>query len=168
MSHKHHIIPRHAGGTDDPSNLIELSVDDHAKAHKTLYEQYGRWQDYVAWQGLAKLSPKEELVKIRQKEAGRKRIGEKNPAFGTVWCVEKSSKDVSSRKQFKKTDIPDNWISIAEWRDMHKNKNNNAYGRKWYNDGSKNLYLKPDDVIIEQLNLSKGRLIISNCCGFNK
>ena len=54
MSHKHHIIPKHAGGTDDPSNLVELSVDDHAEAHKVLYEQCGRWQDYVAWQGLAK------------------------------------------------------------------------------------------------------------------
>jgi hypothetical protein len=69
MSHKHHIIPKHAGGTDDPSNLVELSVDDHAEAHRKLYEEYGRWQDYVAWQGLAKLSPKEELVRIRQREA---------------------------------------------------------------------------------------------------
>ena len=156
------------GGTDDPSNLIELSVAEHAEAHRSLYEQHGLLQDYVAWQGLAGLMTRENIVKQIQKEAGRKRIGEKNPAFGTVWCVEKSSTDVSSRKQLKKTEIPDNWIPIAEWRDMHKNKSNNAYGRKWYNDGSKNLYLKPDDVIIEQLNLSKGRLIISNCCGFNK
>lgn len=73
MSHKHHIIPKHAGGTDDPSNLVELSVADHAEAHRVLYEQYGRWQDYVAWQGLAKLSPKEELVRLRQREAGKLR-----------------------------------------------------------------------------------------------
>jgi hypothetical protein len=72
MSHKHHIIPKHAGGTDNPRNLIELSIDEHAEAHRKLYEEYGRWQDYVAWQGLAKLSPKEELVKIRQSEAGKK------------------------------------------------------------------------------------------------
>ena len=41
--HRHHIIPRHAGGTDDPSNIIELSVEEHAEAHRILYEQYGRW-----------------------------------------------------------------------------------------------------------------------------
>lgn len=73
MSHKHHIIPKHAGGTDDPSNLVELSVEEHAEAHRILYEQHGRWQDYVAWQGLAKLSPKEELVRLRQSEAGKLR-----------------------------------------------------------------------------------------------
>ena len=28
MKHKHHIIPKHAGGTDDPDNLIELSIID--------------------------------------------------------------------------------------------------------------------------------------------
>lgn len=59
MLHKHHIIPRHAGGTDDPSNLVELTPAEHAEAHRLLYEQYGRWQDYVAWQGLAKLATKE-------------------------------------------------------------------------------------------------------------
>jgi hypothetical protein len=56
MKHKHHIIPRHMGGTDDPSNLIELTPAEHAEAHKKLYEEHGRWQDYVAWQGLARLS----------------------------------------------------------------------------------------------------------------
>ena len=51
--HTHHIVPRHAGGTDDPSNLIKLTVEDHALAHKELYEKYGRWQDHVAWKTLS-------------------------------------------------------------------------------------------------------------------
>ena len=55
MLHKHHIIPKHLGGTDDPSNLVELTVQEHAEAHRLLYERDGRWQDYVAWQGLARL-----------------------------------------------------------------------------------------------------------------
>lgn len=55
MLHKHHIIPKHLGGTDDPSNLVELTVQEHAEAHRLLYERDGRWQDYVAWQGLAQL-----------------------------------------------------------------------------------------------------------------
>ena len=72
MKHKHHIIPRHMGGTDDPSNLVELTPEEHAEAHRKLYEEHGRWQDYVAWQGLAKLSTKEEHVKMLLREAGRK------------------------------------------------------------------------------------------------
>jgi hypothetical protein len=51
--HKHHIIPRYMGGSDDPSNLIELTVEEHANAHKELYEKYGRWQDHVAWKALS-------------------------------------------------------------------------------------------------------------------
>ena len=50
--HKHHIIPKHAGGSDDISNIIELSVEDHAEAHKLLFEKYGRWQDKIAWKTL--------------------------------------------------------------------------------------------------------------------
>ena len=61
--HKHHIIPKHIGGTDDPSNLIELSISEHALEHKKLWEQYGRWQDYYAWKGLSGLLGKEQIHK---------------------------------------------------------------------------------------------------------
>jgi hypothetical protein len=48
MKHLHHIIPKHAGGSDDPSNLIELTPEEHANAHLELYHQYGRPQDLWA------------------------------------------------------------------------------------------------------------------------
>lgn len=60
MKHKHHIVPRYLGGTDEKSNLVELSVQDHAEAHRKLYEEYGNWQDFLAWQGLLKLLTTEE------------------------------------------------------------------------------------------------------------
>ena len=53
ITHKHHIIPKHIGGTDDPSNLIELTIPEHAEAHRKLYEEYGRWQDKIAWKTLS-------------------------------------------------------------------------------------------------------------------
>ena len=37
------------GGTDDPSNIIELNVLDHAQAHLKLYEQYGKKEDLCAY-----------------------------------------------------------------------------------------------------------------------
>lgn len=64
MKHLHHIIPRHAGGGDDPANLIELTIDEHAEAHRILYEQYNCWQDYVAWKGLLGLITAEERMII--------------------------------------------------------------------------------------------------------
>jgi hypothetical protein len=62
MKHKHHIIPRHAGGTDDPSNIIELTVEEHAEAHRLLFEQHGRWEDRVAWKALSGHIGKEEII----------------------------------------------------------------------------------------------------------
>jgi hypothetical protein len=51
-THKHHIIPKHMGGTNDQSNLVELTVAEHAEAHRKLFEEHGRWQDEIAWKAL--------------------------------------------------------------------------------------------------------------------
>jgi hypothetical protein len=67
MKHKHHIIQKHAGGTNDPENLIELTVEEHALAHKALYEKYGRWQDYLAWMGLSGMIGKEQIIQEKNR-----------------------------------------------------------------------------------------------------
>lgn len=71
MKHKHHIIPKHAGGTDDPSNIIELTIEEHAIAHKKLYEEYKRWQDFLAWKGLSNQITKEEILKEIYRNNGK-------------------------------------------------------------------------------------------------
>jgi len=71
MKHKHHIVPRHMGGTDDPSNLIELTVEEHAEAHRKLWEQYGNIKDYCAWKGLEGTIGKEEIVRLLMDPTGR-------------------------------------------------------------------------------------------------
>jgi hypothetical protein len=64
MAHKHHIIPRHAGGSNHPSNLVVLSVEEHALAHKKLFETYGREEDRIAWLGLSGLITGEEAHRL--------------------------------------------------------------------------------------------------------
>jgi len=93
MKHKHHIIPKHAGGTNDPSNLIELTTKEHAEAHKILWEKYGRWQDYYAWQGLSGQIGKEDLIKEIQSIANRGTKSEETKA--------KMSKAFTGRKYSK-------------------------------------------------------------------
>jgi hypothetical protein len=78
MKHKHHIIPKHMGGSDDPSNLIELTPGEHAEAHRLLYEQHGHWQDYVAWQGLAQLDANFDAAKQAIIEGGKKGAAKSN------------------------------------------------------------------------------------------
>jgi len=62
--HWHHIIPKHAGGTDDPSNLIRLTITEHAEAHRLLWEQHGRPEDKLAWLLLAGKTEEAEAARI--------------------------------------------------------------------------------------------------------
>ena len=71
MKHKHHIVPRHMGGSDDPSNLIELTVEEHADAHRKLWEQYSNIKDYCAWKGLEGTIGKEEIIRLLMDPTGR-------------------------------------------------------------------------------------------------
>jgi hypothetical protein len=95
-THKHHIIPKHAGGTDNPENLIELTILEHAEAHRILYETYNRWQDRVAWLSLSGIMKDEERIYeilknsnpggYKHTEATKEKLsiaklGEKNPMF---------------------------------------------------------------------------------------
>lgn len=64
MKHKHHIIPRHMGGSDDPNNLIELSIEEHSQAHLKLYEQYGKKEDLCAYYMLSGRSQDPEFKKM--------------------------------------------------------------------------------------------------------
>ena len=74
MKHIHHIIPQYLGGTDEPTNLIELTVEEHAEAHRLLYEQYGNWQDYCAWQALSGRIGQEEILRMKQGMANKGKI----------------------------------------------------------------------------------------------
>lgn len=62
------------GGTNDPSNLIELTVEEHAEAHRVLWEKYGKWQDNVAWKALSGHIGKEEIIHEIHKNMNKGRI----------------------------------------------------------------------------------------------
>ena len=52
--HRHHIIPKHMGGTDDESNLTPpITIQEHAECHRILWEQHGSKYDYIAWKCLS-------------------------------------------------------------------------------------------------------------------
>ena len=70
MKHKHHIIPRHAGGSDEPSNLVEVTVEEHANLHLSLYLEHGRWQDWLAFHAIAGIIECEDVVLEAQRRGG--------------------------------------------------------------------------------------------------
>lgn len=128
------------GGTDDPSNLIELSVEEHAEAHRVLYEKYGNWQDYLDWKGLTGCIGKEDIIRNISSINGKNRKG----------CVRL---DVSLRNT--ELNFKDNPSKRPEVREklsiLKKGSNNHFYGvtgmfhprygkpvastgKKWYHD----------------------------------
>jgi hypothetical protein len=69
--HNHHIVPKYLGGTDDKSNIVRITIDEHAEAHRQLFEMYGDIRDYVAYKSLLKQMEQEERIKILSSLGGK-------------------------------------------------------------------------------------------------
>lgn len=78
MYHKHHIMPRHMGGSDDSSNLKLVTIEQHAEEHKQLWERYGKKKDFIAWQALSgNISSEEARIEaVKAANTGRKQTEE--------------------------------------------------------------------------------------------
>lgn len=77
MHHKHHVVPVHAGGSNDKSNIVSLTIIEHAAAHFWLWLRYRRFEDRVAWQGLSGMIDKQEAIRQIQNRNGTIAIQEK-------------------------------------------------------------------------------------------
>ena len=63
------------GGTDDPSNLVEVSVEEHAELHFALYLEHGKYEDYIAYNMLAgRTSEGERALNILRSEYMTNRV----------------------------------------------------------------------------------------------
>jgi hypothetical protein len=111
-------MPKHAGGTDDPSNLIYLTVEEHAEAHKMLFEQYGRWQDELAWKALSGQIETAEATILAGKLAntGKKLSENHKKKIGVANKIANKGKQRSSEHKKKISDSLKN-IPLS---DLHK------------------------------------------------
>lgn len=96
MKHIHHIVPRHMGGTDDPTNLVELSKQEHAEAHLKLYEEHGKLEDLGAYYLLS--GQTDEAAKISS-SLGGKAQGRVNAENGHMKNIQKLSDHSAAGKK---------------------------------------------------------------------
>jgi hypothetical protein len=97
------------GGTDEPSNLMEVTTEEHAELHLALYLEHGRWQDWVASQGLAGIIGHEEAVYQSIVAGNAKAIanrrsyeGDSNPFYGKSQSPESRESISQSLKEHYK------------------------------------------------------------------
>lgn len=130
MKHTHHIVPKYMGGSDDPTNLVELTVEEHAEAHRILYETYGHWQDKVAWQGLLGLIDHKEIVQ----EMYNARKGTGNFFYGKKHTDETKRKISESNKGRHKGKPKPNGFS-ENLSKKNSGSGNPMYGKTPWNKG---------------------------------
>jgi hypothetical protein len=97
MKHVHHKIPRHMGGSNEPANLVELTVEEHAEEHRLLWEKYGKHEDYVAWKAISGTIGKEELVSELCRLGGLK-SGKTNKESGHMKNIQKLGSSLGGKK----------------------------------------------------------------------
>lgn len=130
--HIHHIVPKHMGGTDDPSNLVKLTVKEHAEAHRILYEKYGLWQDKLAWMGLSKMIDKQEIISIAQSNASKDRLKK----FGNPLQGRQTSTNFKLNPEHQRKAIEKAWTENARKKRLEngfgKGNKNSQYGKRIY------------------------------------
>lgn len=97
MKHIHHKIPRHMGGSDESTNLIELTVEEHAEEHRLLWEKYRKHDDYVAWKALSGAIGKEEIISELCRLGGIK-TGKANSESGHMKNIQKLGSSVGGKR----------------------------------------------------------------------
>lgn len=149
MNHMHHIIPRHWGGTDDPSNLYECSVEQHAELHFALYLEHGKWQDYIAAVTLSgqidnDTARRQALIERNYTDNPMKNpdIAKKVAASCKAWwddnpdakqvVAERQRRFATGRKQTKEDRLKKSEAAKRRWADPDKRKKQaEAVKRSW-------------------------------------
>lgn len=94
----HHIVPRCLGGSDDPSNLIELSFEEHLEAHRILHlqnpEHLGLKYAYYAMSG--RTIPASDRGKLGAKGLLDRR--KQDPEFDAKWRASRSLSPEKARR----------------------------------------------------------------------
>jgi hypothetical protein len=92
------------GGSDNPSNLAVVTIEQHALLHKQLWEDLNHWEDKVAWQMLSGQISRQEAIKLAQSEGAKnrkKKFGQENHFYGKKHSDETKARISLSKKGTK-------------------------------------------------------------------
>lgn len=139
------------GGSDELSNIVELTVAEHAEAHRMLYETHGLEEDLIAWRGLSGIVGHEEVVKMAQSLGGKKRM----EIHDNPWQMSPTLFDRDIELQRQANELSKSPEAIKKWKETFKKngsakgEKNSQYGRIWISNPvtKESRQLEKDDTI---------------------
>lgn len=115
--HNHHIVPRHAGGTDDPENIIRVNVKMHAFLHYQRFLQTGDIEDKIAsWMLAGQKTPHEarllaaRIGRERRSPYGRGHDAVRTPKRFTLYSPTGQRFDGENLQEFCKQNRLQTWL----------------------------------------------------------
>ena len=164
------------GGSDDPSNLIELTRKEHAAAHLKLYETHGKKEDLGAYYLLT--GQTDEAAKICSVLGGLVQ-GKRNAESGHIQRIQKLADPAAAGKKGGATTITRGQGAFADPVERLKSasKGGKTQGKRnaesghlkriaqipskknrgmiWITDGTTNKMIMPNDIIPEDYRRGK-------------
>ena len=124
---RHHILPRHAGGTDEESNFTYLTHREHIIAHWLLWKIHGRDEDKSAWKLMKGMTFYPTFLGKEHSEESKRKTSE---ALKGKKLSEEHKRKISEAKRGKpKSEETKRKISEAQ-KGKHEGENNPMYGKK--------------------------------------
>ena len=127
--HRHHIVPKHAGGDDSPSNILKCNIAMHAFMHEQRYREFGDKYDKLAADGLRGIIPRQELIRQINSESSKRMWKEASPEkrermlSGTAKLVEYTKTEEHRRKTSIKSSTPEHLAHLANLRTTENQSN---------------------------------------------
>lgn len=159
MLHTHHITPRYMGGTDEKSNLVKVTVTQHAMFHYCNWKLWGNKEDWLAWKGLTGEIGKESIVaelRLRGSKKGIEVMLERNRFLRETSPEYKEREKVHCLRIQKmaveaaKTESSRNKRFETFQRIGHQQKESNSqYGTMWVTNGERNRKIKKTEPLPE-------------------
>ena len=122
QTHKHHIVPKYSGGTNHKTNLVRVSVKDHALLH---------WYAYCKRPDLILEVYSKYNVKLTSQIVNRIPLGNKKDASAAVWVSknEIDGIDIKGKNNYSYIDgrVTGKKFENGAWDDIMK-----KYQAEWF------------------------------------
>jgi hypothetical protein len=150
MTHKHHIIPKYKGGTDDPFNLVEVTVTQHAMFHYCNWRLWGEKYDWLAWRGLTGEIGKEEIILQARLEGSRRGL-QKAHTMGSTPARKKHAQKIQPLAMQAALTPESRAKRINSFKAIghQRGQSNSQYGTMWVTNGETNKKIKKNEPIPE-------------------